>query len=81
MVVHTYPDQKELVYTPQLGIESFDGASLQSSPVNVYDETLEWIQKSADNGRPWVVTVSDAIAHRSIGIDTCRVMLYAFKFS
>jgi len=81
VVVHTYPDQKELVYTPQLGVESFDGASLQSSPVNVYDETLEWIQKSADSGHPWVVTVSDAIAHRPCGIGACRVTLYSYAFN
>ncbi len=52
VVVHTYPGQKEQVYAPLLGYPDFDGPSLQGGN----NATVrEWIDRSRDAGRPWVV--------------------------
>lgn len=52
VVVHTYPGQKEQVYAPLLGYPDFDGPSLQGGNNSV---VREWIDRSANAGRPWVV--------------------------
>ncbi|MCR9244169.1 MAG: DUF5060 domain-containing protein [bacterium] len=55
IVVHTYPGQKNAVYTPLLGAASdLTGASLQSGPSSVFGDTLSWRQRSATAGKPWV---------------------------
>jgi hypothetical protein len=55
VVVHTFPRQKEAIYADLLGYSTFDGASLQSSPQLVFNDTLEWRTRSAAAGRKWVV--------------------------
>mmetsp|Transcript_7692 Transcript_7692/g.21404 ORF Transcript_7692/g.21404 Transcript_7692/m.21404 type:complete len:958 (+) Transcript_7692:402-3275(+) len=55
VVVHTYPNSKNSVYTPLLGYPTMDGASLQSAKSQVFSDTLNWVTKSADVGRKWVV--------------------------
>ncbi len=56
IVVHTFPDQQDKVYTPLLGKKSgLTGASLQNSWHVAHERTLKWRQASAAAGRPWVV--------------------------
>ncbi len=52
LVVHTFVNQKETVYAPLLGNASFEGPSLQRANNGT---VIEWIDRSADAGRPWVV--------------------------
>jgi hypothetical protein len=54
--VHTFPGDKDSVFTPLLGFEPFDGAALQSRTGNVRADGLEWIAESDSAGDPWVVT-------------------------
>jgi hypothetical protein len=60
IVVHTLPGRYDDIYPHLLGHESFEGASLQVSPVQgVHAETLKWIELSAEEGRPWVVNLDE----------------------
>ena len=52
LVVHTFVNQKETVYAPLLGNVSFEGPSLQRADNGT---VIEWIDRSLDAGRPWVV--------------------------
>ncbi len=56
VVVHTFPNAQDKVYSALLGDRSrLTGASLQN-PWNVaHQRTLKWIRESARAGRPWVV--------------------------
>ena len=68
IVVHTYPQAKNAVYTPLLGNGShLTGASLQSAPSNVFAATKTWRAKSAAAGKPWVVA-NDEQGPASTGI-------------
>lgn len=56
IVIHTFPNQQDKVYTELLGSKSMlTGASLQNSWDAAHQRTLKWIQASAEAGRPWVV--------------------------
>ncbi len=56
IVIHTFPDQQDKVYTALLGDKSWlTGASLQNSWSSSHQRTLQWVQASAKAGRPWVV--------------------------
>lgn len=56
VVVHTFPDQQDKVYTPLLGPDSpLTGVSLQNSWSQAHQRTLHWVQASAQAGQPWVV--------------------------
>lgn len=56
IVIHTYPNQQEKVYTPLLGNASeLTGASIQIGWNKVYDETKQWVNESARAGKKWVV--------------------------
>jgi hypothetical protein len=58
--MHTKAGTKTADYTPLLGLNTFDGASLKVTSQNlVFNETLEWVQKSANSGRKWVVATAD----------------------
>lgn len=65
--MHTYPGQQN-EYTSLLGLETFDGPTLQfsaipedaSSSAGVYGMTVDWLNQSTSNGHPWVVTVTEA---------------------
>ena len=63
VVIHTYPEQKESVHAPLLGNASeLDGLSLQGSSPSFSDtfaDTLEWVTRSADAGRKWVVAYDE----------------------
>jgi hypothetical protein len=68
IVVHTYPGQYDSVYTPLLGFSDFDGPSLQMGSMSgTHAETLEWVQQSAANGRPWFVCL-DEIGPANTGV-------------
>lgn len=56
IVLHTYPRQQNQVYTPLLGEASaLTGVSLQNDWKATHRLTVEWREKSAAAGRPWVV--------------------------
>ncbi len=56
IVVHTYPNQWNAVYTPMLGTASqLTGTSLQVNYNQVHQLTLDWVKKSNVAGKPWVV--------------------------
>ena len=60
VVIHTFPGQYDEVYTPLLGDPGFDGPSLQLKEKGVtYSETLKWRNRSANNGRKWVVSLDE----------------------
>ena len=56
IVVHTYPDWQDRVYTQLMGDQSLlTGASLQNSWSTAHQRTLKWVRESARSGKPWVV--------------------------
>jgi hypothetical protein len=56
IVLHTYPDQQEIVYTPLLGDDSaLTGVSLQNDWKDVHKKTLQWLKASDNAGKPWIV--------------------------
>ncbi len=56
IVIHTFPNQQDKVYTPLLGDQSLlTGASLQNGWNQTHQRTLKWIMESAKVGKPWVV--------------------------
>jgi hypothetical protein len=67
ITVHTFPGDRRSVYTPLLGFDAFEGPSMQiSEPKDVNDETRSWYKKSANAGRPWVIT-ADEMGRPQIG--------------
>ncbi len=68
VVIHSYPQQKESVYGPLLGPgTALDGASLQTHPDAVHNETLYWIRASERAGHAWVVANDEQGPH-TIGV-------------
>ncbi len=60
IVVHTLPGRYDEIYLPLLGHPSYEGPSLQISPVDgVHAETIRWIERSEQAGRPWVVCLDE----------------------
>jgi hypothetical protein len=56
IVIHTFPDEQDRVYTALLGTNSvLTGASLQNNWNAVHERTLKWVKSSAAAGRPWVL--------------------------
>jgi hypothetical protein len=56
LVVHTFPDWQERVYSALLGEQSvLTGASLQNAWNHTHERTVRWVEASAETGRPWVV--------------------------
>ncbi len=55
VVVHTFPNAQDRVYTALLGKTPFTGASLQNGWDQVHRRTLQWVNESERAGRPWVV--------------------------
>jgi hypothetical protein len=56
IVLHTFPPEQELVYTPLLGKKSeLTGLSLQNSWDDVFKQTLKWVNESEAAGKRWVV--------------------------
>jgi hypothetical protein len=69
IVVHTYPNQQDKVYSALLGTRSaLTGISVQNSGINqTHRQTVKWVNKSQEAGRPWVVAFDEAgtAAHAS----------------
>ncbi|QDU86816.1 PA14 domain protein [Pirellulimonas nuda] len=63
IVLHTFPGQKDSVYTPLLGAASeYTGLSMQGSNANFSDthaDVVEWVTRSAAAGKKWVVAVDE----------------------
>lgn len=56
IVVHTFPNDQDKVYTPLLGPQSnLTGASLQNGWDKTHRRTVQWVKASAAAGKPWVV--------------------------
>lgn len=56
IVLHTFPNQQELVYTPLLGKKSeLTGLSLQNGWDQTHKWTLRWVKESDEAGKAWVV--------------------------
>lgn len=56
IVVHTYPNQQDKVYSQLLGDQSaLGGASLQNGWNVAHKRVLKWVTESEKTGRPWVV--------------------------
>ncbi len=68
VVIHTYPDEQDRVYTPLLGAGSnLTGASLQNHWDAAHQRVLRWRRESARAGRPWVVA-SDEQGDSALGV-------------
>ena len=66
--MHTYPGQQNNVYTPLLGFEDFEGASLQiADSKDIYEEVLTWRQRSAETDRPWIISM-DEVGPYQLGV-------------
>ena len=63
VVIHTYPQQKKKIHTPLLGNKSeLTGLSMQGNDPffnDVHGDVLEWVKKSTDAGKPWVVAYDE----------------------
>ncbi len=60
VVVHTYPDKYDEVYTPLLGFGDFEGPSLQMGDMTkTHSETLKWVSRSAETTHPWYVCLDE----------------------
>ena len=62
VVMHTFatPDAHEKHYAPLLGYERFEGASMQiRNDELVHSVLIEWIERSRDAGRPWIVAFDE----------------------
>ncbi len=60
IVIHTYPNQYDLVYNPLLGHPHLEGLSLQMGNMRqTHFETAKWIDRSALSGRHWVVNLDE----------------------
>ncbi len=57
IVCHTYPGKYDEAYQPLLGCTDFEGPSLQTN--DTHNQTLLWIDRSAQAGRPWFVCLDE----------------------
>jgi lysophospholipase L1-like esterase len=68
IVVHTHPGKYEAIYGPLLGFPHLHGPSLQMGNMRkTHEETLRWVGRSAESGRPWVVCL-DEIGPANTGV-------------
>lgn len=68
IVIHTFPNQQDKVYTPLLGDKSLlTGPSLQNNWNQTHERTLNWVIESAKAGRPWVVA-NDEQGSANLGV-------------
>lgn len=55
VVIHTFPQQQDDIYSRLLGTQSaIVGASLQNDWNDVHKRTLQWVEASERAGQPWV---------------------------
>jgi len=68
LVIHTYPGEHTLIYTPLLGTNSkLTGASIQTDWDEVFASTKTWVNNSAAAGKKWVVA-NDEQGDAKIGV-------------
>jgi hypothetical protein len=68
IAVHTFPGDRDTVYSGMLGDDLMSAASLQlQTPSIVHAETLKWVSRSAASGQKWVVAV-DELGAASVGV-------------
>lgn len=62
IVIHTFPNQQDKIYTALLGDRSnLTGASLQNSSIKkTHSDTVRWVEASAAAGKPWVVAFDES---------------------
>lgn len=60
IVAHNWPDEEEALYGELLGRPSFSGISLQAHH-DYFDKVAKWTTKSAEAGRPWMVSVDEPL--------------------
>jgi hypothetical protein len=64
IVIHTFPDWQDRVYSPLLGDRSeLTGASLQNGWENAHQRALHWIRLSEQSGKVWVVAHDEQNPH------------------
>jgi len=64
IVIHTFPDWQDRVYTKLLGNQSaLTGASLQNGWSVDHQRVLHWIRESEKAGKPWVVANDEQNPH------------------
>ncbi|MGC9344399.1 MAG: DUF5060 domain-containing protein, partial [Bacteroidales bacterium] len=66
IVVHTHANDKwrDFYMRQYLGYENLDGPSIQiGNPLNAHQQTLKWLQLSADSGHNWVVCIDEIGPH------------------
>ncbi|NRB51456.1 MAG: hypothetical protein HRU41_27540 [Saprospiraceae bacterium] len=71
LVIHTHSQQheKDELFDPLLGFPYLDGMSMQiANRSTSYEDTRNWLAKSAQTDKPWIITI-DEIGHHSRGID------------
>ncbi|PPK88656.1 collagenase-like protein with putative collagen-binding domain [Neolewinella xylanilytica] len=73
VVLHTHPGEEAFskIYEPLLGTERLGGLSLQlGDPYSANAVTQRWIQRSAEAGAPWIMTLDEVGPwHRGIDPD------------
>lgn len=68
IVIHTFPNQQDQVYTPLLGDRSrLTGVSLQNAWDQTHQRTVKWVSESTQAGRSWVVA-NDEQGPASLGV-------------
>lgn len=68
IVIHTFPNQQDKVYSKLVGDQSvLTGASLQNPWNQAHTRTLQWVAASAQAGRRWVVA-NDEQNPASLGV-------------
>ena len=62
IVVHTFPDQQDDVYSALIGNQSvLTGASLQNSRIgDTHWQVIKWVSESAKAGKPWVIAFDES---------------------
>jgi len=78
IVSHHVTTLQQETFAPLLGYASFDGPSLNLEPEDVFESTLEWVQRSSEMGHPWVVsTRSNEVIRRPPTSDDQNSLLCA----
>ncbi|WP_308992172.1 DUF5060 domain-containing protein [Mariniflexile litorale] len=68
IVIHSYPNMQDRVYTPLLGNGSvLTGASLQNMWNETHAKTLQWVKASDLSGKAWVVA-NDEQGSANLGV-------------
>jgi len=60
IVVHAADGKQMNVFSPLLGFHALHGVALQSAPDRVHEQTLTWINRSAERNQKWMVVWNNA---------------------